>query len=289
MRPFLALLLAFASPLLAQDGKTSSHHTSGRSSQQSAEEIEDIGEIEETKGAFDGLRDKLRVRADVRAAYTTNALLQGSHDSSDGIFLPVLEAGFHTPLGRYFSFDLSTKVESANYLDNDDRSFLGYSALATLDFRLKKGLPRLYASVEPYRFDSYDTGDLLTQAVGFTGGIDWGVAFNGGRTLAFAGYSFTHYAADPSIDSRNANRAIIGLAHQVRSDITAQLYSVYQYSDYTDFDRHDSKNAVAGNVIYQFSDHWFGSVTAAIVDNDASQTNASYQSFSTTLGLTLQF
>lgn len=285
----LALLLGLAGSLSAQDRKTDSYHSASGPKKQSAEEIEDIGEIEESKGAFDSIRNKLRFQVDLRAAYTTNALLQGSHSSSDVIFLPTVEAGFHTPLGKYFSFDLSARVDSANYIEYDNRSFMSYGAMATLDFRPKKGMPRLYATIEPYRLDSYDTGDLLTQAIGFTGGVDWGLAFNGGRSLAFVGYSFTNYLSDPDIDSRNVNRAIVGIAHQIRSNLTAQLYYVYQYSDYTDFDRHDSKNTVAGNLVYQFNPHWFGSITAAFVDNDASQRNASYQSFSTTLGLTFQF
>lgn len=286
---FLLLLLGLAGSLCAQDGKNYSYHTSARSSGQSSEEKEDIGEIEEVKGGFDSIRNKLRFSADLRAAYTTNALLEGNHGSSDAVLLPTLQAGFHTPLGKYFSFDLSTQIDSANYLDNTDRSFAGYSAMATLDYRPKKGLPRIYATVEPYRFDSYDTGDLLSQAIGFTGGLDWGVAFNAGRTLGFVGYSFTSYIADPSIDSRNVQRAIIGVAHQIRSNLTSQLYYMYQYGDFTDFDRRDSKNTVAGNIIYQFNEHWFGSITAAFVDNDSTQDNAGYQSFSTTLGVTVQF
>lgn len=289
--PSLCLLLAVAPAGLSRAGesdKTYSYHSGVGGNKQSAEEVEDIGEIVEKQG-FNTLRDKLRFNVTARAAYTTNAKLDGSHGSSDLLFLPTLEAGFHTPLGENFSFDLSTKLESATYAKYDERGFAGYSAIATIDYRFKKGLPRLYASVEPYRYDSYDTGDLITQAIGFTGGADWGFAFNAGRTLGFVGYSFSDYVSDPNIDSRLVNRAVIGLAHQIQSNLTGQLYYIYQYSDFTDFDREDSKNTIAGNLVYQLNQYWFGSLTAAYVNNDSDQNKASYESFSTSLGFTLQF
>jgi len=283
------LVISFAGSLAAQEAsKSYSYHSSANAAKQSAQEIEDIGEIVEKQG-FNTFRDKLRFNVTARGAYTTNAKLDGSHGSSDFLFLPTLEAGFHTPLDEHFSFDLSTKIESATYAKYDERGFAGYSAIATLDYRFKKGLPRIYASVEPYRYDSYDTGDLITQAIGFTGGADWGFAFNAGRTLGFVGYSFTDYVSDPSIDSRLVHRGVVGLAHQIRSNITGQFYYIYQYSDFTDFDREDSKHTVAGNLVYQFNEHWFGSLTAAFVTNDADQNHASYESFSTSLGFTLQF
>src|SRR5437762_3530027 len=112
---FLCLLLGLAGSLSAQEGgKSYSSQTSTRASKQTAQEIEDIGEIDDKRGV-QSLREKLRFNVSARAAYTTNALLEGSHSSSDLLFLPTIEAGFHTPLGKHFTFDLSTKIESANY------------------------------------------------------------------------------------------------------------------------------------------------------------------------------
>jgi len=289
--PSLLLLIGVCGHLLAQDGKTYTYHTKGslaQSSRQSAQEIEDIGEIDE-KGSSTPFREKLRFNVDVRSAYTTNALLQGNHGSSDVIFLPTIEAGFHTALNKYVNFDLDTKVESAIYSRFQDHGFVGYSAQATLDYHIKEGLPRFYTTVEPYRYESFDTGQLQTEAIGFTGGTDWGMAFNGGRTLGFVGYSFTEYVSDPSIDTRQAHRIVAGFAHQIRSNLTAQLYYVYQYSNYTDFDRSDSQNTVAGNLIYQFNDHWYGSLTTSFINNGSTQEHAAYQSFSTALGLSYHF
>jgi len=289
--PSLCLMLGICSTLLAQDGKTYTYHTPGsiaQMSKQSAQETEDIGEIDET-GAATTLREKLRFNVDLRTAYTTNALLQGNHGSSDVLFLPTIEAGYHTALSDHFNFDLNTKVESAIYSRFQDHGFMGYSAQATVDYHIKPGLPRFYTTIEPYRYDSFDNGQLQTEAVGFTGGTDYGIAFNAGRSLGFVGYSFTDYLSDPGIDTRLVHRVVVGVAHQIQSNLTAQLYYVYQYSDYTDFDRSDSKHTVAGNLIYQFNDHWYGSFTTSFINQESTQAHAGYQSFSTSLGLSLHF
>jgi hypothetical protein len=287
----LICILGLGGSLLAQDGKTYTYHTTSslaQSSRQSAQEIEDIGVIDE-KGGSTALRDKLRFNVDFRTAYTTNALMRGNNSSSDVLFLPTLEAGFHTALSSHMNFDLDTKIEEATYSRFQDHGFMGYSAQATLDYHIKEGLPRFYAMIEPYRYDSFDTGQLQTEAIGFTGGTDWGIAFNGGRTLGFVGYSFSDYLSDPDIDTRLVHRVVAGFAHQVRSNLTAQLYYVYQYSNFTDFDRSDSKNAVSANLIYQFNDHWFGSWTSSFINQESTQPHAAYQSFNTSLGLSFHF
>jgi len=290
--PLLLFLVAgFCTSLFAQDGKTYTYHTDGslaQGSTQSAQEVEDIGEIDET-GAKSSLKDKFRVSFDLRSAYTTNALLRGNHSSSDVIFLPTLDAGFHTALDKHFNFDFDTKIESAIYSKYQDHGFIGYSAQATLDYHIANGLPRFYATIEPYRYDSFDTGRLQTEAIGYTGGTDWGIALNGGRTLGFLGYSFTDYQSDPGMDTRQANRVVAGFAHQINAKLTAQLYYVYQYSNYTDFSRNDSQNTVSGNFIYQFNDHWFASWTNSFINNESSEKNAGYQLFSTSLGLSVHF
>jgi len=281
---FLTALL-FAGALQGQDGKTYSYSTgTAEAGKQSANEIEDIGEINDAQG-----QSKWRVNASGRAQYTSNAILSGNHGSDDFLFLPTVEVGYHTPLGKHFSFDLSAKIESAIFGDHSDRSFVGYSALATLDYTFKPGLPRLYVTVEPYRYDAFDSGELATSAVGFIGGVDWGRGFNAGRSVVFAGYSFAGYIADPSVDSRTAHRAVLGLAHQIRSNLTAQAYYAYQYSDYTDFGRNDHRNVLSGNLIYQFAEHFFGTLNTSWVNNDSTQNHASYQGFGAGLGLTLQY
>ena len=300
----VVVLVGVCGPLRAQDGqdsKTYTYHTDGslaQSSRQSAQEVEDIGVIDET-GAATTLREKLRFNVDLRTAYTSNALLRGNNSSGDELFLPTVEAAFHTALDKHFNFDLDTKVESAIYSRYQDHGFAGYSSQATLDYHIAPGLPRFYTTIEPYRYDSFsgkpvvfdsvNNGHLFTEAIGFTGGTDWGIALNGGRTLGFLGYSFTDYISDPGIDSRLVHRVVAGFAHQILSNLTAQLYYVYQYSDFTDFDRSDSKSTVSGALIYQFNDHWYGSWTTSFINQESSEIHASYLSISTSVGLSLHF
>lgn len=257
------------------------------SSGQSAAEIEDIGEI---KAAEDGeAQSKWRGSVNVRGDYTSNAHLTGYHDSSDFLFLPTIELGYHTPLGAQFSFDVAAKLELALYSKYEERGFAGYSLISTLDWRPQPNAPRIYIGIEPYRYDSFDTGDLLTQALGLTIGTDWGFAFNSGRSLAFAGYSFTDYLADPTIDSRTQNKIVLGLTHQLRPQLYAQLIYAWQYSDFLNNDRHDSKHLIGLNLTYQLRRNLFTTLSGNWVTNDSDEVKGSYESAGAALGVTWQF
>ncbi|MGB8170887.1 MAG: outer membrane beta-barrel protein [Chthoniobacteraceae bacterium] len=300
-RPYLITAFAIGAMslhALAVDAKNYSYNTSAKT--QSADEMEDLGEISPSGDAgseSDGksmsppeaIKGKFRVNVSARGEYTSNAKLSGDHSSSDFIGLPTVEGGYNVALGKHFTFDLAAKVESGLYADNQDRGFAGYSANATLDYRPKTGLPRIYVSAEPYRYDSFDTGDRITQAVGVSTGTDWGISFNAGRSVAFVGYNYGHYFADPSIDNRNSHRVVVGLAHQLRQNLTGQLFYAWQYNDYTDIERHDSRNLVGVNFVCAITKNLFGSFTTSFVDNDSSFDRASYQSVTASLGLTLQF
>ena len=289
-------LLALAA--FAEDGRNYSYHTAARP--QGADEVDDLGEISAAEGAgqeSDGksvptpaaMKGKFRFNVSTRGEFTTNATLSGNHSSGDFIGLPTVEAGYNIALGKYFTFDLSGKVESAIYADHSDRGFVGYSANATLDFRPFTGAPRVYISAEPYRYDSFDIGDSITQAVGLAAGTDWGYAFNNGRSLFYTGYNYDHYFADPDTDDRNAHRIVVGPAHPPRSNLTGQIFYAWQYNDFVEISRHDSRHLAGANLIYTFSNHWLGTFSASFVDSDSSAERASYQSVNASLGLTLQF
>src|SRR5262249_9076611 len=149
---------------------------------------------------------KSRSSVSVNGDYTSNAELTGYHDSSDFIFRPVLDLGYNTPLGHHFTLDMEVKVESGIYAEYDNHSFVGYSFNGTLDWRPTPKAPRIYIGFDPYRYDSFDTGGRIAQALGFTTGTDWGFAFNHGLTLAFIGYGFSEFLADPTMDSRSQHR-----------------------------------------------------------------------------------
>ncbi len=269
---------------------------------QTAAEIEDIGEISaavetETIGP-DGKtavvaptqpRTKFRLSASTRAQYTSNAILSGNHGSGDALFFPSIEAGMHTELPRGFSFDFAARIESGLYTRYDDRSFVGYSGMATLDWRPRPNVPRLYISAEPYRYDNFDIGGLLTQAVGFSIGTDYGIPFNQGNSAGFLGYSFTHYLSDPSIDSRNSNRVVAGIVHTLRPQLYAQAFYSFVYDEYTDFDRRDFRHIDGANLTWQLNRHLFATLSGSFIDNDSDQEHASYQSAGAAIQLTLQY
>jgi hypothetical protein len=272
---------------LAEDGKAYQSFES-TPMRQSAEEVEDLGEIAPDDGRSE-LRSKFRANVNFRSEYTSNAQLSGKHGSGDVLFFPGAELGFNTDLGHGFGLDLSTRLESALYARHDERAFIGYSAAATLDWRPKPNLPRVYVSAEPYRYDSFEAGGLLTQAVGLSAGTDWGFAFNKGNSLAFVGYSFTNYFSDPSIDNRTAHRAIVGVVHHFRPQFYGQAFYSYQYSDFQDVDRADSRHILGLSLTYQFNRRLFGTLSGSFIDSDSTQDRASYQSALVSAGVTLQF
>jgi Putative beta-barrel porin 2 len=256
------------------------------SSGQTAGQIADLGEIVEPESSW---KDKVRASVTIRGEYTSNAQLQGHHDSSDVILLPTFEIGYTQPINTKLSLDILAKVELGLYADYTEREFIGYSLKSTLDYHPRENMPRFFASVEPYRYDGLDVGEMITQAVGLGLGTSWGRAFNNGHSLFFTGYTFTHYIADPSIDTRNTHQVTAGLSQQFLPNLTGQLVYASQYSDFTDFDRHDSKHIIGVNLIYQISQKWFSTISGSWADNDSDTEEASYQSAGGAVGVTYSF
>ena len=286
----ISLLAAAVTLTVSSQAETGKAYQSFSSTplQQSAEEVEDLGEIEASDGS-EGVRSKFRANVSARSDYTSNAELSGNHGNGDVLFFPTAEFGFKTPVGKGFSFDIATKLESGIFSRREERSFIGYSAAATFDWRPRPNLPRVYVGAEPYRYDSFDTGDLMTQAIGLSAGTDYGFSFNSGNSLAFIGYSFTNYFADPSIDNRSAHRAVLGVVHQLRPQLYGQFLYAYQFSDFQDVDRDDSRHLVSLSLTYQFNRQLFGTLSGSFIDNDSTQDEASYQSALVSAGLTFQF
>ncbi len=280
--PFYFLIPAAFSALVGA-------HAGEVSSSQSAKEIEDLGVIEAADADAKPGKPEFRSSVQVRSEFNTNAKLTGNHNSGDLIFFPQIEVGFKAPLRHNFSFDIAAKVESGIYTQNQDRGFIGYSIISTLDWRPKLNWPRIYVGAEPYRYDSFDTGDKISQAVGLTTGTDWGYAFNKGYSMVFVGYSFTDYLADPSIDNRLQQRAIIGVSHQFGERLVGTLFYQFSYADFQNTDRRDYRHLLGATLNYQFRKNLFGSVTSSFADQDSSQDLGSFQSFSLSLGVTVQF
>jgi Putative beta-barrel porin 2 len=257
--------------------------------QETSAQVEDIGEITEAP-PDNGLNgSKFRLNASFRTDFTTNAQLSGSRSSSDVIFFPALEAGYTTSLGHGLVFDITGLVESGIYADHTNRSFISYSAQPTVSWSYGQNWPRFYIGAEPYRFDNYQRGRLITEAVGALGGADWGRSFNSGRSFLFMGYTVENYFSDPTSDNRLGNRAIIGLSEQLQPRLFAQLWYQYEYDNYHDVSRDDSRHSISLNFMYQFSSHLFGSIGESFVDNNSTQDSASYKAFVSSVGLSWQF
>lgn len=249
------------------------------------EEIGDIRSLEEAER-----RPKLRVNVQGKADYTTNAKLQGNHSSGDVVWLPTLEVGYNVPLGEKFSLDMVGRSETAIYSDYVERSFFGFSGAFFLDYRHSATLPRLYVGIEPYWYQSFDTGDQLASAIGFSGGTDWGYGFNGGRSLLFAGYKFSCYLAQPEADTRTVHQLIGGLTHSFTNTLYGQVFYSYQFSSYfEDVSRQDSRQIVGANLAWHFATNWFGILTASLADNESTNPVANYQAFNLGLGVNYQY
>lgn len=285
-RPIFGLGALLVFPAVALFAGTGETHTYTASSQ-SDETKEDIGDIHpEGTGS---ILSRFRATASMRGEYTSNARLSGNHGSSDFLYLPTMEVGFNQPFGHGISLDISTRAETVVYASNHDRGFWGFSGAATLDYRYRTNLPRIYVGVEPYRYVGFDTGDSVAEALALTTGVDHDWAINKGRSLIFAGYNFTNYYASPSLDDRDTHRVILGFTHQFRPALFGQIFYSYQYTDYQTVSRHDSRNIAGLSVTYQFTQHLFTSLFVNFVDSDSSLGAASYQGVNGGLGLTYQF
>ncbi len=252
-------------------------------------EIEDVGEIQEAP-QIPGLGgSKFHVSVSTRAEYTSNSALSGSRSSSDVIFFPTIEANYTTGLGHGFGFNLDAAIESGLFASHDDRSFIGYDLEATVDWKVNPNAPRVFIGAEPYRYDSYDRGGLITEAIGAVAGVDWGRKFQNGRSFFFAGYAFENYFSDPSIDNRGAHRAVVGVSHQLSTKLLAEVYYQFQYTDYHDVGRCDARNAACFSLLYQLDRHAYVVLSEAYVDNNSSQADASYQAANSSLSFYWQF
>ena len=279
----------FLHPLLLAVCALAPARAAQMSAGQSAKEIEDLGVIEAVDENAKPARPAFRANVQFRSEFSTNAKLTGNHNSGDLIFFPQIEVGFNVPLPHHFSFDAAFKVESGIYTQNSERGFIGYSLISTLDWRPKLNWPRIYLGAEPYRYDSFDTGERLSQALGVTAGTDWGYAFDKGYSLAFVGYSATNYFADPTMDNRLQHRAIVGVTHQFSQRLVGTLFYQFSYADFQNVDRRDYRHLLGATLNYQFTQGIFGTVSSTFADNDSTQEFASFQSFSLSLGVTVQF
>ncbi len=249
--------------------------------------IEDLGDIRPLEDK--SLLKRLRVTASLRAEFVSNALSRGNHGSGDLLLLPTVGASYEQPFGAGFSLSLNARTESFIYAKFDEESFWGFSGAALLNYQPTPESLRIYAGAEPSWYSSIRTGSQLSEAIGISAGVQKEWAFNRDQSIFFLGYNFTHYASSPAVDDRDAHRVTAGITHQIRPSVHGQLYYSYQWSDYTNATRRDSRNLVGVNFVFRLNNHWTANATAYLVDNDSTAARANYQTFGTGLGISCQF
>lgn len=282
------LVLLGLATALAQD-KNVAQAGGGTGVVLSASEKEDVGDIRPEQQQPGNFFKHARGDIQLRGEYVTNAKLLGSHSGSDFITFPAVEAGWSAPLGKGFSFDIAARSESAIYSGSERRSFWGFSGSALLDWRWKPSAPRVFAGIEPYYYSAWESDRRLAEAMVVSTGIDQSWVFNQNRTLLTLGYKYSHHFAAPSDDDRGVHRLILGLTHEFKPRLYGQLFYQYQYSDYVNEGRRDSRNIAGASLIYEFTAHLFGTAGADYIDNASTQRLARYQNVAAHAGLTLEF
>jgi hypothetical protein len=137
----LYLLCGAASGFAIQRAQPAS---SAQTSDAAKEDIGDIRPADQTS-----FLSRFRFAAQAQGEWESNAALQGTSGSGDFLSMPTLEIGYNQPLKHGFSFDLDAKLETVIFSQFNDRGFWGASGAATLDWRYRPSIPRVFISVEP--------------------------------------------------------------------------------------------------------------------------------------------
>ena len=279
------LLLGTGVACAQSDGKNAMASTGNVTLSESQKE--DVGDIH--PAGPDTFLSHVHANAQTQGEYVTNAKLLGNNSSSDFLTIPTVELRYNAPLLRGFSVDAVARSESTIYSDNGSRSFWGFSGSGFLDWRYQPKAPRLFVGIEPYFYNSFDTEHRLAEAFAISTGIDQGFVFNQHRTLFTVGYKFSNYYASPGLDDRDAHQVTVGFTHQFRPALYGQLFYQFQYSNYDNESRHDSRNIVGLNFIYEITSHLYATLGTDFIDNDSNIGLASYQNFTVHAGLALQY
>jgi hypothetical protein len=263
---------------------------------QPAQVVEDLGDIRPL--ADQSLLRRIRFTTSLYGEFVSNARAIGNHSSGDFLFVPSGSAALDQPLGQGFSLDFNARSEAFLYARNEDLSFWGFSGSVIGRYQPTNEWPKLYVGIEPYwytnihngdRANGLVTGSRITSAVAVSAGIEKDWAFNRDQTVLFVGYGYSHFFSSPANDNRTSHRATVGITQQIRPSLFGQLFYSYQWLDYTDIRRRDSRNFVGLNLVYQIDERWTAKVSTYLVDNNSSQSVSSYQTFGVGLTAAYQF
>lgn len=248
---------------------------------------EDIGDIHPASAA--SWLSYFHLQATLNTEYTSNADLYHDHKNGDFLIAPSLQGDYDVPLNDKFSLDLAARAEDFTYADHQRLGFWGFSGNADLEYNYAAAWPRIYAGVEPYYYWGYSNGKLFTSAIGPVFGFDQSISINRGKTLFYYGYHFGQYFSSPGIDTRASNTLTLSLTQQLRRDWYGQLYYQFEYSDYMQYGRDETRNVFGGSLIHQFNPRTFASVFVNYVDNASNSTLAKYTCINAGVSLIWQY
>lgn len=262
----------------------------GRTQAVSREEVGELKVIAEDRGEVVELTGRpsraLRFRTGVSTAieYQSNAPLLGSGPRNDWVSISAVEAGLNKPLGEKFSFDLSLRADVARYFHIENISYWGPSATALFDCRPRPGWPRVYAGGQLYRYDLLDTGAKITDAGGVIAGLDHSWIFQEGRSGLSAGYQFSRFWAFPLSEDRASHSIFATFTFQLVPSLFAQASYVWQYTDFANQARYDSRHTIGGGLIYAPRENITARLYANFVRNESSNPITDYENFTAGLG-----
>jgi hypothetical protein len=258
--------------------------------------VEDLGDIRPL--ADRSILRRIRFTTSLYGEFVSNAEAIGNHTSGDFLFIPTVSAALEQQLGHGVSLDFNVRTEAFIYAIYDELSFWGFSGSLLLRYQPTNEWPKFYAGIEPYWYSNIHkgsrgaeirTGSSISNALAVSAGIDKDWAFNRDQTILFVGYNLSHFFSSPATDNRTSHRFTVGLTQQIRPSLFGQVFYSYQFLDYTDVNRRDSRNFVGMNLVYQFDEHWFTKASTYFVDNNSSQSVASYQTFGIGLAVGYNF
>jgi hypothetical protein len=248
---------------------------------------QDIGTI----SAEEVLTETPNFRASVSGLVnaTTNARMLGSNGSGDVLYTPKIELEYYLPLGRGFSLDFIGRIDATFYQHFSSQNFIDYGGAVFLDYRRNQTWPRFFVGIEPYYFQSTDSGDKITSALGAKVGLDGGLAFNHNRSLFFYGLDYEHFNVSPSLDDRHQIRTIIGVSHQFTALLQGLAFYEFLYSDYYNQTRNNYRNAFSLSLSYQITPRFSSSLITSYVNNSSNVQLAVYEGFNVGLLFALQY
>ena len=292
------MLLALSSPAWSQSGAQERINSQGTFTGLSASEDalleEDSGKIVASAAAVSKAPAKPKyfsISFVNLIEYNSNARLSNVDQEGDVLFMPSLDFGFYRPLGAGFSAIAGANVNSTFFADFDESSFWGASGRFGVDYRYNRVLPRVYATFNPYYYQSYDTGDHITEALSFAVGADNQHVFNQDRTAVFYAFDYSYYATSPAADSRESVRATVGLTQSIFKNAFLQPFYTFQYSNYFNQPREDFRHAFGLAFIYDFTPWLSARLYGNYAKNYSSLDAADYENFAAGAGsgITVRF